>query len=316
MPKSLFARPIPLLVVLALLVVSAIGIATQDMLDRQPAESPIEAAAIDWLIGQQVEDGGFSAFGGESDHGSTADAVYALISAGIDPATVTSPGGNTPLDFLANGSGLVANDPGLAGKTVLALIAAGEDPGELLHAIRNGQNPETGFWGQSLTSHAYAMLALSAAGEQPSSEMVDMLLNSQIEDGSWGFTGATDPGTGDSNTTSLAVQALVAAGIGGEPVDRGIAYILTLEDATGAIAYDASEAPNITGDANSTAQAIQALVAAGHDASRQIAALEQFRAESGAFFWRSDWADDSLLATAQAIPALQEQHLPLQVKGR
>lgn len=309
--KMLFSRPLVLLAVLALLVASAFAVAATDMHDQQP-ELFATGPATDWLIKQQVDDGGFSAFGGESDPGSTADVVYALVSAGIDPASVTSSNGTTPLIYLSNPGDTVAGDPGLAGKTILALIASGHDiPAELITTIKQGQHPETAIWGQSLTSHAYAMLGLSAAGEPLEPGMTDALLDRQIEDGSWGFTGSTDPGTGDSNSTALAIQALVAAGAGNDAVARGVEYILSLRDASGAIAYDASEAPNLMGDANSTALAIQALIAAGEDAGEQLAALEQFQAESGAFFWRSDWADDSLLATAQAVPALHRQPLPL-----
>src|SRR5690606_13531536 len=99
----------------------------------------------------------------------------------------------------------------------------------------------------------------------------------QIEDGSWSFTGDVAPGSGDSNSTAIAVQALVAAGGDTDVIEAGIDYILSRQDDAGAIAYDASEAPEITGDANSTALAIQALVAAGRDATQQTAALQEFQ---------------------------------------
>ncbi len=315
MVQSLVARPMRLLMLLALIAAAAIGLAAPDIVAQQSGNSQADQA-IAWLIDQQVDDGGFSAFGGESDPGSTADAIYALVSAGVDPATVVAASGNTPLDYLANTAGDVASNPGQSGKVVLAVIASNEDPADvggnnLIAAIQQGQDADTGFWGQGPINHSYALLALVAAGADIDNTMIEVLVDSQIEDGSWAFTGSTDPGTGDSNSTAVVIQALVAAGANQDVIDAGVAYILSLQDETGAIAYDDNEAPDLKGDANSTAQAIQALIAAGANADAQIAALGTFQNESGAFFWRSDWADDSLLATAQAIPALLGQALPV-----
>ena len=272
--------------------------------------------AVTWLATQQIDNGGFAAFGGESDAGTTADVVFALVAAGVDPATVESGSGKSPLDYLSDVAAEASGNPGLTGKIVLAMLAAGIDPRDiegldLVAAIKNGVDPETGLYGFGAVNHSYALLALAAAGADVDAGAIDALQNIQIDDGSWAFTGDTEPGTGDTNTTAVAVQALVATGGSSDAIARAIDYILSAQDETGAIAYDFSEAPDLVGDANSTSVAVQAMLAAGADASRQIDALSTFQNESGAFFWRADFADDSLLATAQVIPALMAAPLPI-----
>lgn len=277
-------------------------------------DDPQISSAIDWLRDQQAADGSFAAFGGEGDPGTTADVVLALVAAGIDPQTMESDTGADPLTYLQENAGALADDPGLAAKVALALHAAGNDPRDagtdLITLVTDGLNPETGFYGMGAYSHAYALLALAAVGDVPPAEADDALLNAQIDDGSWSFTGESIPGTGDSNTTALAIQALVALDTGQEAVEAGLDYLRSLQDDAGAIAYDASAAPDLAGDANSTAVAAQAFVAAGEDASNLTTTLGTFQNTSGAFIWQAAVPDDSLLATAQAIPALLEQPLP------
>lgn len=315
MAATLRLHPLRLVALLVLLAAAAMS-AVAPGIRAAETDNPQALAAIEWLRGQQTSSGGFAAFGDESDPGTTADVVYALVAAGIQPETMVSADGNSPLGYLIDAAPDVTGTPGLAGKVALALLAAGLDPADaggidLIAAIQDGVDPDTGFYGLGAVNHSYALLALAAAGVEVNDAAVDVLVNSQIEDGSWSFTGGTEPGTGDSNSTALAVQALVAVGGDAAAIEDGIAFILTLQDENGAIAYDSTDAPDIVGDANSTAVAIQAILAAGGDASPQISALESFQSDSGAFFWRADFADDSLLATAQAVPAILGQYLPL-----
>jgi hypothetical protein len=315
MTASIRLHPLRLMALLALVAAAALSTVATDIRAAGTSNAQVNGA-VEWLSGQQTAGGGFTAFGGESDPGTTADVVYALVAAGVHPAAVMAEDGASPLDYLTAQAPTIAENPGLAGKVALALIAAGLDPRDaggvdLISAIEDGLDPETGFYGFGAVNHSYALLALAAGEAEIDANAVDALLAAQIEDGSWGFTGETTSGTGDSNTTAIVIQALVAVDGDVDAISAGVAYILSLQDAKGAIAYDASEAPDIIGDANSTAVAIQALIASGNDATAQIDVLTDFQNASGAFFWRSDVADDSLLATAQAIPALMEMALPL-----
>lgn len=315
MIATLRAQPLRLLALVVLLAAVSLTAATPAL---RAAETGSDSAnqALAWLRTQQLSNGGFAAFGGESDPGTTADAVFAFAAAGIQPQSVTSADGASAIDYLIANAQAASGDPGLSGKVALALMAAGANPRDvggvdLISAIANGFDPEPGFYGMGVFNHAYALLALSAANAEIEPAAIDALLAAQIEDGSWGFTGDTTPGTGDSNTTAFAIQALVALEAGEDAIANGLNYIRSLQDENGAVAYDASGAPDLIGDANSTAVAIQAFIAAGEDPSQMLEALSAFQNPNGAFFWRPDFADDSLLATAQAVPALLEAPLPL-----
>jgi prenyltransferase beta subunit len=136
------------------------------------------------------------------------------------------------------------------------------------------------------------------------------------------------PGFGvDTNTTALAIRALLAAG---EPVNApairaGIAFLRQAQNADGGFPYTPAEAPEPSSpsDANSTAYVVQALYAAGQDpasrcwASRSQTPLDYLRARQlldGSFEWQPGLGADSL-ATQQAIPALLGATYPT-VAGR
>ena len=271
-------------------------------------------AALEWLRTQQAADGGFLGFTGESDPSSTADAVYAFAAAGVDPTSVATDGGADPLAYLiANASGTAGN-PGAAAKLLLALYAAGlppdaAEPVDLVGEINAGYDPATGFYGQGLYQHTLSVLALTAYEQPIEPGALELFMTEQNDDGSWGFI----PGTGDSNTTALVVQALVAVDGDAALIESGIAYLLTLQRPDGSFAYDANTE---AGDANSTALAIQALVAAGSDPAAlpsgdALAALAAFQNPSGAFYWQAPATDDNLLATTQAVPALMLIPFPI-----
>ncbi|HUG14870.1 MAG TPA: prenyltransferase/squalene oxidase repeat-containing protein [Thermomicrobiales bacterium] len=312
-------RSLTLVLLLVLLALIAIPLLTRDSDDELSLDHSTQTA-IDWLRSQQLPAGAFAGFSGGADPGMTADAVLAFAAVGVDPDSVSTGDGASAIDYLRAVAGDIASDAGLAAKVALALHAAGENPRDvggvdLIAAIDAAFDETTGWHGLSFYGHALAALALDAADAPVPAEAVEAMLAAQTPEGSWGFAGSPEAGSGDSNTTALAIQALVAVGQGGDAVERGLDYLRSLQDDDGAVAYDASAAPNLAGDANSTALAIQAFVAAGHDPTALPggdlrAALVSFQNESGAFQFQSAFPDDSLLATAQAIPALMGVALP------
>lgn len=285
------------------------------------AQGPNDEAtqrALAWLRTQQLPNGGFTAFGADADPGATADAVMALVAAGNSPTLTRLDIGTTPLVYLSDATNTYIDNPGVTGKVALAVIAAGLNPRDiggrdLLAAIAAGL--ANGRYGQSFYGNLYAVLALRAAGVAPDPAAASAILDAQLADGSWNFNGDPAQSAGDSNTTALAIQTLVALGIGSDAVAAGLAYINTLQDPSGAVAYDGSTLAS-GGDANSTALAIQAYVAASRDPAAApggslATALQAFQKENGAFLYTPAYPDDSLLATVQAIPALALKPLPL-----
>ena len=159
------------------------------------------------------------------------------------------------------------------------------------------------------------LIALTAAGEAIPDAALEPLRAAQGEDGGWAFDGSTAPGAADSNTTSLVIQALVAAGYGDDPmVERGLAFLSTLLAPDGGFAY--GPADPLVADANSTALVLQALIAAGEDPTtpewgNAPLALARFQTPSGGLRYMAADEEPNLLATVQAIPAMEGVSLPI-----
>lgn len=288
--------------------------------DSTPAVSPETAgegglaAATSWLLDQQLENGAFAGYSGEEDAGTTVDAIIALVAAnnaGIDTADAV----DTAIAWLGTGDiALVYEQTGVgqAAKLVLALVAAGENPADIsgsnpISIVEAGQDAESGFYGEGLYNHAYAILALAATGNDVPSNALDVMASSQAENGGWAFDGATDPAMADSNTTAMVVQALVASGNADhEMMALALDFLASTVTDTGA-AY----APGAEVDANSTALVLQAMIATGGETSGLDSALASFQLESGAYFYQSADTSENLFSTVQAIPAMAGAVLPV-----
>jgi prenyltransferase beta subunit len=276
-------------------------------------------AAIAWMRAQQQPDGSFLGFSA----GDTADAVVALVAAGEDPDAF-SRDGNSPLDYLkAQAAGFAATGPGSAAKLTLAAVAAGEDPAafggvNLLEQLGKGYDAATGQYGPDVYGHALALLAIKAVGAPVPAAAVSRTLALQLEDGGWSFDGTAGTGS-DTNTTSLVIQAL--AGVAGADAARGRAldYLRGQQNEDGGFPYSQSSQFGNATDANSTAAAHQALLAAGEDftaapwarSGTTASALLGLQNTSGAFKYQATPADDNALATYAAISALAGKALPV-----
>jgi prenyltransferase beta subunit len=288
---------------------------------RNPA--PVAARqAIAWLKTQQNADGSFpAAFG--SPVGVTLDVVLAAAAAGEDVAAwKTTPDGPSPLDYLATDLGPWNTNAANMGKFLTAIAAARQNPasfgGQNLVQLLLAYDDGTGAFGPSATDQAWAMIGLAATRYPIRPAVINALLALQQPDGGW----ESGPGWGtDSNTTALALQALAAAGLPGnhEAIQAAVAYLRAQQSPTGGFAY--STAWGTDADANSTAYGIQGLLAAGEDPAgaawekNGVSPLEDllnFQLPSGAFAWQPG-TGANLLATAQAVPALLFETLPLQV---
>ena len=232
------------------------------------ASSRTEAAdkALDYIRTLQKADGGFPMSGSDSDPGATIDAVFAFVADDTGPATVKS-GGKSPLDYLEAQTDAYITTPGHLAKLVLGLAAAGEDPRDfaghdLVAGMNAGFNSTSHSYGDGPIDHALYMLARERLDLSPAHGAAGYLESKQLNDGCWEFS---DSFGCDTNTTALAIEALLAAG--GDPSDSAIEDALDyLEDAQnddGGWPYDPLSPYGTDSDANSTAFVIQALVAAG-----------------------------------------------------
>lgn len=290
------------------------------LLGWSPVAAQEQPAAIDravqYIRGQQQPDGSFAGFG----PGSTADAIYALAATNINVAELRQ-GNASPIDYV-RGQAAGTQDTGLAAKFVIALLLAGQTPitaeADYVALVERGFNPQTGQYGADVTAHAYSLIALTAAGRPVPPEAIEALKRLQLPDGGWSFDGTPATG-GDTNTTSLAVQALRATGDQSDAIAKAVAYFRAQQNDDAGFPYSRSSSFGSASDANSTALSIQGLIAAGEDLTNwskngqtPTDRLLQFQNPSGAFRYQDTPPDDNAVATYQAVPALAGETLPLE----
>jgi hypothetical protein len=111
----------------------------------------------------------------------------------------------------------------------------------------------------------------------------------------------------DSNDTAAAVQALRAAGVSGAPVRRALYYLRSVRSANGGFALVRDREP----DAQSTAWAIQAFLAAGvRVPERAFGFLQGLRRADGSYRYSARYAVTPVWVTAQVLPAVMKKPFP------
>ncbi|MFJ1790669.1 prenyltransferase/squalene oxidase repeat-containing protein [Kitasatospora griseola] len=202
-------------------------------------------------------------------------------------------------------------------------------PGVPAGLYGKGDPQYDGVWRQSL-----ALIALHQERVEPADAAVQWLLDQQCEDGGWPSYRvegvACVPAAEDSNATSMAVQALTVLGNHQQQVTRGTDWLRAKQTVDGTWAYN----PGTPGDANSTALAVNALLAAGLDPAATsvpggqsaYAGLASFQLgcwapaeQRGAFVYQpvsGAPAAPNTLAAAQALLASAGGHLPVTTSDR
>jgi len=278
--------------------------------------------ALSWIASQQQADGSFPGFG----PGSTADAVFAICAAGGDPNGFLREG-NSPITFLAAQAQEVSTNAGSAAKAVLAALCAGKDPRrlggvDLVAALEGAYDAANGSYAADLAGHAFAVLALSAAGRPIPAAAVEHLRRTQTPEGGWAWDASPASGGADTNSTALAVQALLASGVAASDpaVQAALAYLHTQQNADGGFPYAKPSPWGSASDTNSTAYVVQALCAAGEDPEGPAWTMEGhtplsfllgMQLPNGAFLWQAQVPGENALATYQAVPALMLRPFPL-----
>ncbi len=275
-----------LLLPLALPVTPALATPTTGSPTTDPDLATSYAAT--WIARQVGPDGAVTGFTGDPDVGSTVDAALALAATGHGGPAFTRAVDYVAAHYPAYVVDADRNDlAGQLGKVALLAVAAGRDPrafggGDAAHdlvarirATRRTSGPETGMYGQAEPNgfaqallQSYAILGLRAAGVSPDPSAADWLVAQQCADG--GFPPYRSPdarsaGDGctdtppDTNTTGVAAQALTAVGRVGQHDVLG--WLAAIQNTDGGFGFGAADAT----DPNSTALAIQAIVAFGED---------------------------------------------------
>ena len=277
--------------------------------------------ALGWLHDKQGGDGRFGLSGTVMDAAATADAVLVIALAGQDPGGLQwSKGGQSALTVLADlAPGYVKSDAGRAGKVVEAIVAAGADPRDFggtdyIAIIQATYDADTGLHHPSfLFRHALAVQALAVSGADAPRPAVTAILDTQGLDGGWNwYVPVTRTLQSEVDSTARILQSIVRAGVpvSSTAVISATQFLATQQRSDGGWAR--SEEEDYT-NANSTALAIQALVAAGihpsapewaREGGDPVIALLRFQEPSGAFAYTIETPESRMLATLDALAAL------------
>jgi energy-coupling factor transport system substrate-specific component len=281
------------------------------------------ARELGYLVSAQDADGGFGAAPGQA--GSelyTAWAALGLAAGGRDPSSLRRDG-HSVLDALRAQVGTLSG-PGDLERTILALRACGAPVGalggrSLLGALLRFRESDGAFAGQvNLT--AFAIFALRAAGISATGPTIGAagrwLARQQDPDGGFSFAaGGHSPS--DVDDTAAALQGLLDAGVSRSTaaVTRAAAYIERAQNPDGGLPME----PGGESNAQSTAWAVQGLVAAGRDveAVRQrgsrspLGYLESLVAPNGSVRYSRTSAQTPVWVTAQALTALAGAPFPI-----
>jgi prenyltransferase beta subunit len=270
-----------------------------------------------YLLAAQNRDGGLGAAPGS---GSTelfsGWAALGLAAAGHNPLDVTH-GGPSLLDYTSGGVGSLG-DVGALERTILVAGAAGADArsfgGRDLVAALERHIRHDGSVSDQVNLTSFAVLAFRAAGVAPPEKTVSWLARQQDRDG--GFSFATAGGGSDIDDTGAALEALR----GGRAAARAVGFL------RGRQARDGGFPSQPGGDSNaqSTAWAIQGLLAAGvdpatlhlHGAPSPFHYLESLIAADGHVRYARGSDQTPVWVTAEALMALERKPLPLAAVAR
>jgi energy-coupling factor transport system substrate-specific component len=276
------------------------------------------ATPAGYLLGAQHSDGGFGSAPSESSADLfTGWAALGLAAEGRNPAEVRR-GGSSALDYVRAGVRSLP-DVGALERTILIVATAGAAPqsfgGRDLIAALERQIKSSGSVADQLNLTAFAVLALRAAGIKPAAKTISWLARQQNRDG--GFSFATAGAGGDVDDTGAALQALAGSATASASAARarGVAFLRGQQNPDGGFAAN----PGGDSNAQSTAWAVQGMIAAGADPD----ALHRRGAPSPLAFIRSlidvdghvhySRASDQtpVWVTAEAVLALARKPLPL-----
>ncbi len=245
--------------------------------------------------------------------------MLGLAAAGRDPNRVRR-NGRSPVDYVVRG---IAGVRGIGDieRTILALRAAkrsarsvgGRDLVRELIAKRRRNGSFAGLANQT----AFAILALRAAGRSRSDRTVRTatawLLNQHNRDGGYNFAGKG--GRSGIDDTAAALQALVSAGKrSSKTVSRAASFLAAQQNADGGMALTPGQASN----AQSTAWAIQGLVAAGRSPARlhrrgarsPLEYLRSLQDAGGAVRYSRSSGQTPVWVTAQALTGFSARPFP------
>jgi Prenyltransferase and squalene oxidase repeat len=260
-----------------------------------------------YLLAAQNPDGGYGPAPGQPSSGLYAGWVALGLAAERINAQRVVKDGHSLAGYLESGGG-GGSDPGSLERTILALRSAGLRATSELAALKRHIGKDGSISEQSNLT-AFAVLALRAAGVPPPAKMIGWLTRQQDRDG--GFNYATAGGISDVDDTGAVLEALARGG--GRVSSRAVRFIESQQDADGGF----PAGPGAGSNAQSTAWAVQGLVAAGPAGSggtpvkRALGYLSSLIAPNGHIRYSRSADETPVWVTAEAAMALAGKPLPL-----
>jgi energy-coupling factor transport system substrate-specific component len=264
-----------------------------------PAGASVRSSA-GYLLRAQNRDGGW---GAAPDQGS--DPLYSgwaalgLAAAGRHPGSAVR--------YVRNHLG---GDVGSLERGILVLAADGaRTRGPVARLIRARRR--SGSFDGTVNHTAFAVLALRAAGRSRHDRAVrsaaGWIAGQHNRDGGFNFAGRGGPSGIDD--TAAAIQALVSAGRRSTgTVRRAARFLVRHQNLDGGFPLQ----PGAGSNAQSTAWAVQALIAARHGGVRRaLGYLRSLTTGSGAVRYSRTSAQTPVWVTAEALMALARKPLPL-----
>jgi len=301
-----------------------------------PTQTEALTQALKALVTQyQNADGGYTNFSNganmaPSSAEGTVDAILAIAGANYNP-NIPYPGKNlSPIEWMQANSGdmttYASEGGGPAGKTVMALVAANQDPtnfaGQDFVGILTSKLEPTGQFTDSFVvsfRQALAIMGLKAAEQTIPVTATAWLTSGQLITGSWDSFSVFAP-NGSTDSTAIAIMALMAAGVptNSPSVVSATNFLSSTQLASGGF-EDSPGGPFSSENANSTALAYQALLALGENVGSggpwdkgggktPLKVLLEMQSTSGAFLF---FGSDNYFSTAQAIPAVADRIYPI-----
>jgi energy-coupling factor transport system substrate-specific component len=274
------------------------------------------ASPTGYLLAAQNRDGGYGAArGGASSELYAGWTALGLAAEGHNPQDV-SRGGHGLITYIRAGVRSI-HDVGSLERTILAVRAAGLRATSfgsvnLIAALQRDIRRD-GSVSEQVNLTSFAVLALRSAGVSPSRSTLAWLIRQQDSDG--GFNFATAGASSDVDDTGAALEALAGAPGAGKVRPRAVGYLRRLQGADGGFPEQSGGESN----AQSTAFAIQGLIAAGTDpatlhrggAVSPLRFLGSLTGSDGHVHYSRTSDQTPVWVTAQAAMALARRALPI-----
>lgn len=265
-----------------------------------------------YLLGAQNRDGGYGEARGKPSSALYAGwAALALVADRRNPAHVARDGHS----LLAYIKATVAHDPGSLERTILVAGACGVSASDfgghnLLAALKRDIRRNGSVSGR-VDDTTFGVLALRAAGVTPPARMLRWLVQQQDADG--GFSYAKRGDLADVDDTGAALEALARTHPSAR--HRAVAYIRAAQNRDGGFPVQPGDSSN----AQSTAWAVQGLIAAGvnpnhvrtHGSRSPLRYLRSLITRNGAIDYARGVSVTPVWVTAEAIVALDRKPFPL-----